>query len=370
MSLENNSNDEFLIDSLQKNPDSILFARLADSYLRKNRVDEAIQLCEKGLKRYPYYVTGHLILGKCYYAKKLYDQAEKEFKRVLLFDPKYLAAHKYYGDLMKEIGWENTCQMSYKKILEIDPFDETARSMVGDYIIEGESIHEEMDAIDSEFRESEKEPESIGPMTVSAEEEDLLFQEGEDKEKQILSQTDDEETEIDQKKAEEFSYILDDIFKDEVVDKESDKISRESQQAEPEDLTPEIPRETETYVSRPEMSEEDVGHDESDVGTVESKFDESDTQSEVDRSEEHFKPPFTPSKAPERPFEPVKRKKSESEKIVTPTLGEIYAAQGQYAKAIDVFEMLLRKQPENEVYAQRIKMLKQKLAESKNAPKN
>ncbi|NIR48389.1 tetratricopeptide repeat protein, partial [candidate division KSB1 bacterium] len=53
-----------------------------------------------------------------------------------------------------------------------------------------------------------------------------------------------------------------------------------------------------------------------------------------------------------------------------PTLGEIYAAQGQYAKAIDVFELLLKKHPDNESYAKKIEMLKKKLEESKDAPKN
>jgi hypothetical protein len=41
-----------------------------------------------------------------------------------MFDSKYIVAYKYYGDLMREIGWDNTCEMSYRKILQIDPFDE------------------------------------------------------------------------------------------------------------------------------------------------------------------------------------------------------------------------------------------------------
>jgi len=135
----------FLETYLSENPESMLFARLADYYLESQRVDEAIRVCEDGIKKHPYYATGHFVLGKSYLANKMYEQAEKEFKRVLLFDPKFLAAHKMYGDLMKEIGWENTCEMSYKKILQIDPLDEVARSVVE--AAEAETIDAEPEAV-------------------------------------------------------------------------------------------------------------------------------------------------------------------------------------------------------------------------------
>ena len=53
-------------------------------------------------------------------------------------------------------------------------------------------------------------------------------------------------------------------------------------------------------------------------------------------------------------------------KFFTPTLGEIYAAQGQYAKAITVFEGLLKKDPQNQVYRQKLEYLKKKLDEQQN----
>jgi hypothetical protein len=55
-------------------------------------------------------------------------------------------------------------------------------------------------------------------------------------------------------------------------------------------------------------------------------------------------------------------------KIVSPTLGEIYAAQGQYAKAIKIYEDLLQNNPEDEErYRNKIDALKKKLDE--NTPK-
>lgn len=50
--------------------------------------------------------------------------------------------------------------------------------------------------------------------------------------------------------------------------------------------------------------------------------------------------------------------------IVTPTLGEIYAAQGQYKKAIAVFEELLKQNPNEKKYQEKIAELKRNLENS------
>jgi tetratricopeptide (TPR) repeat protein len=51
-------------------------------------------------------------------------------------------------------------------------------------------------------------------------------------------------------------------------------------------------------------------------------------------------------------------------KIVTPTLGEIYAAQGQFEKAIKVYETLLEKNPGDKKYLDKIEDMKKKLRDS------
>jgi len=119
---------KYLERILSENSNSILFARLAEAYLQVDRVDDAIELCESGVRKYPAYVTGHFILGKCYLKKKLLDQAEKELKRAIMYDPKYIAAHRDYGELMAQIGWHTTCDMTFEEIIRIDPFNEKAKT--------------------------------------------------------------------------------------------------------------------------------------------------------------------------------------------------------------------------------------------------
>ena len=60
---------------------------------------------------------------------------------------------------------------------------------------------------------------------------------------------------------------------------------------------------------------------------------------------------------------PTEKTEKPKERFVTPTLGEIYAAQGQYAKAINVFELLVEKHPDNEWYRTKLEYLKERLEE-------
>ncbi len=121
---------QYLEGRMTDNPRSLLFARLADLYLRTGRIDEAITLCTEGIKTYPGYVTGYFIKGKAYLAKGDRDQAESAFKNVLTHDQQYLAAHKQLGDLMTRSGWETKAAANYKDILRIDPLEEEARQML------------------------------------------------------------------------------------------------------------------------------------------------------------------------------------------------------------------------------------------------
>lgn len=78
---------ELLKSHLAQHPQSPLFARLADEYLQAGKIEEAVALCQNGVQWYPHYVTGYLVLGKCYYALKRFTESRKEFQQVLDFFP-------------------------------------------------------------------------------------------------------------------------------------------------------------------------------------------------------------------------------------------------------------------------------------------
>ena len=68
---------------LSHNPGSSSFAQLALLYLGQRKVQEAIDLCVRGLKAHPRYATGHLVLGKCYEEAGRNIEALLEYRKAL-----------------------------------------------------------------------------------------------------------------------------------------------------------------------------------------------------------------------------------------------------------------------------------------------
>jgi predicted Zn-dependent protease len=59
------------------------FARLASVYLEQGEPGTALQVCREGMRNHPRYITGNLILAKCYDALGRRIEAVLEYRRVL-----------------------------------------------------------------------------------------------------------------------------------------------------------------------------------------------------------------------------------------------------------------------------------------------
>ncbi len=105
-----------------KNPTSLLFARLAEEFLRRGDVKRASDICRRGLRYRPSYVAGHVVMGKCYLAAGRYEEARQEFHKVLQLDSDHLAAYWHLGQIDLEMGWEELALQSFRRAYTLDAF--------------------------------------------------------------------------------------------------------------------------------------------------------------------------------------------------------------------------------------------------------
>jgi tetratricopeptide (TPR) repeat protein len=68
----------------------LLFARLAECYLRVGDQKRAEQLLFKGIEDYPDYTTAYQILAECHIYSCLYNEAESFIQTALAIDPQHL----------------------------------------------------------------------------------------------------------------------------------------------------------------------------------------------------------------------------------------------------------------------------------------
>ena len=78
---------EFLAQKMSDNPQSPLFARLADLYIGKEKAVEAVKLTEEGIKLFPNYYAGYIVLGKSHLALNEFSKAITAFEKALELSP-------------------------------------------------------------------------------------------------------------------------------------------------------------------------------------------------------------------------------------------------------------------------------------------
>lgn len=105
----------------QQNPDSRVFAPLADMYRRLARYKEAEQICKEGLQRHPYYAGGKVALAYILLDTGRLDEALSEVNAVVTYYPDNLMARKILVRVLAGMGDLQRAQREYQALLQLAP---------------------------------------------------------------------------------------------------------------------------------------------------------------------------------------------------------------------------------------------------------
>ncbi len=164
MSGERGDELKSLIERYEKDPESRLFAPLADAYRKSGDLEKAIEVCEKGLERFPDYASARVILGKCFYDKGATERARGEFERVLGVDPDNMVALKFMGEILLAENEKKKAGEFFRKLLAIDPTNEEAAKILEE--IESEFKVKEID-LGNKLQVKDERPGELATMTLA-----------------------------------------------------------------------------------------------------------------------------------------------------------------------------------------------------------
>ena len=109
--------------ALRQHPDSPLFARLAEGYLRRGMAHRALEVCQRGCAAAPDYPTGHLILGQCYRAQGNHEAAQAALQQALQLDPANPAGLALLADTFMDLQRPIQALTALQQAAAVDPFD-------------------------------------------------------------------------------------------------------------------------------------------------------------------------------------------------------------------------------------------------------
>jgi tetratricopeptide (TPR) repeat protein len=113
----------------ERDPDGLSFAALADAFLRKGDLREALDLLTDGTSRHPDYATGHVVATRLYLEQGMHAEAEFAARRVLDLDPENAVALSALVTVLHANGEEDEAAVVRSALVDADPDSEEARAV-------------------------------------------------------------------------------------------------------------------------------------------------------------------------------------------------------------------------------------------------
>lgn len=117
-------------ERLQRDPESLAFAPLADLYRKAGRTSEAVALCRQGLTRHPQYTTARLILARALADEGALDEARAELQTLLDANPHDVLSHRVAAEIERRLGRVDTAAAHLETVVQLDPDDRESRAML------------------------------------------------------------------------------------------------------------------------------------------------------------------------------------------------------------------------------------------------
>lgn len=108
-------------DQYRRNPDSLVFARLADACRKAGDPERALTLLRDGIQKHPDYPTAHLVRARSLVDLGRPAEAEESLRRVLELDAQNLVAMRDIAVLAEERGDPLEAVHWYEQIAALDP---------------------------------------------------------------------------------------------------------------------------------------------------------------------------------------------------------------------------------------------------------
>jgi len=134
------------MDAYEKNPDSRVFAPLAETYRKLGMVEDALSILKKGLKHHPRYITALTTLGQCYLDQGRLDLAYQTLFPLVEENRENVLMQKLFAKICDEKGFLEEALETYKYLLYLNPKDSKIAEKV--YELEKEFEEDRGESID------------------------------------------------------------------------------------------------------------------------------------------------------------------------------------------------------------------------------
>jgi tetratricopeptide (TPR) repeat protein len=114
----------------ESDPQSKVFAPLAEAYRKSGDTQKAYNICKKGVIQHPSFASGHVSMARIYKEMKEYDKSLHHLRKAIQLAPENIQAHNLMAEICVETRKPKEALNAFKQVLFLNPKDSKAKNSV------------------------------------------------------------------------------------------------------------------------------------------------------------------------------------------------------------------------------------------------
>lgn len=115
---------------LDADPNSQIFAALADAYRKKGVIPKALEVCKKGLEVHPDYASAYVVLAKIFIDQNNFEEADRQIQKAIHAGGRTRSVDLLQSEILIKLGQPNKARVILEKLHKSDPGSDTIKSLL------------------------------------------------------------------------------------------------------------------------------------------------------------------------------------------------------------------------------------------------
>jgi predicted regulator of Ras-like GTPase activity (Roadblock/LC7/MglB family) len=115
---------------LDADPNSQIFAALAEAYRKKRMVDKALDVCRKGLELHPDYSSAYIVLSKIFMDQGNFKEADRQLSNAIRIGGRTRSSDILQSEILIKLGQREKARTILGKLQKSDPQNDTVRRLL------------------------------------------------------------------------------------------------------------------------------------------------------------------------------------------------------------------------------------------------
>jgi predicted regulator of Ras-like GTPase activity (Roadblock/LC7/MglB family) len=115
---------------LEADPNSQIFAALADALRKKGNAPKALEICIRGIDKHPDYGSAYIVLAKIYLDQGNYADANRQLQKAITVGGRTRSVDVLEAEILIKLGQVNKARSILEKIYSSDPRNESVRNLL------------------------------------------------------------------------------------------------------------------------------------------------------------------------------------------------------------------------------------------------